>query len=51
MKGDPPGALKEAKGGELVGRFKEIGFGGSFVEDAETVKLHGVEVSILLTRV
>ena len=37
---DTPGALKEAEGGQVVGRFEEIGFGCSFVQDAEAVKLH-----------
>lgn len=36
----PPGALKKAEGGEIVGRFEEIGFGWSLVKDAEAVDLH-----------
>lgn len=45
-----PRALKEAEGGEFIGSFEEIGFGRSFVDDAEAVKLHGVAVSVLVTR-
>lgn len=45
-----PGALKEAEGGEIIGRFEEIGFGRSFVDDAEAVELHVVAESVLVTQ-
>lgn len=45
-----PGALKEAEGGEIIGRFEEIGFGRSFVDDAEAVELHVVAESVLFTQ-
>lgn len=45
-----PGALKKAEGGQVVGRFKEIGFGGSFVEDAEAVELHAAAGSVLVSQ-
>lgn len=37
---DSPGALKEAEGRQVVGRFEEVSSGGSFVQDAEAVELH-----------
>lgn len=46
----PPGALKEAEGGEVKGRFEEVGFGRSFVVDAEAVELHAAAVSVLVTQ-
>lgn len=45
-----PGALKEAEGGQVVGRFKEVGFGGSFVEDAEAVELHAAAGTVLVSQ-
>lgn len=47
---DPPGALKEAEGGEVIRRFEEVGFGRSFVDDAETVELHAAADSLLVTQ-
>jgi hypothetical protein len=31
---DPPGALEETEGGEVICGFEEIGFSRSFVENA-----------------
>lgn len=45
IQSDPPGALKEAEGGEVIGHFEEVGFGRSFVVDAEAVELHGQSVT------
>lgn len=42
-----PGALKEAEGGQVVGRFEEVGFGGSFEKDAQAVELHAGAGSVL----
>lgn len=36
----PPGALEEADGGEVVSRLEQVGFSGSFVQDAQAVELH-----------
>ena len=47
---DAPGALKEAEGGQVVGRFEEVGFGCSFVEDAEAVELHAAAGSVRVSR-
>lgn len=44
------GTLKEAKGGQVVGRFEEIGFGRSFVKDAEAVELHVAAGSLLVSQ-
>ena len=48
--GDRPGALKEAEGGEVVGRFEEVGFGPSFVVDADAVELHAAAVRVLVSQ-
>lgn len=37
---DTPWALKKTKGGKVIGRFEDVGFGCSFVDDAEAVELH-----------
>lgn len=42
----PPGSLKETEGGEVIGRFEEVCFGGSFMDDAEAVELHDASVSV-----
>lgn len=36
-----PWALKKTKGGKVIGCFEDVGFGCSFVNDAEAVELHG----------
>lgn len=46
---DPPGALEEAEGGEVKGRFEEVGFGRSLVVDAEAVELHAAAGSVLVS--
>lgn len=50
VQSDPPGALKEAEGGEVVGRFEEVAFGRSFIKDAEAVELHAAAGSALLSQ-
>lgn len=50
VQSDTPGALKEAEGGEVIGRFEEIGFGCSFMDDAEAVELHAVPGSVLVSQ-
>lgn len=50
IKADTPGALKEAEGGEVIGRFQEVGFGRSLVDDAEAVELHAVAGSVLVSQ-
>lgn len=45
---DTPWALKKTKGGKVIGRFEDVGFGCSFVDDAEAVELHDAAGSVTL---
>lgn len=42
--------MKEAEGGEVIGRFEEVGFGRSFMDDAEAVELHDAAGSVLVSQ-
>lgn len=45
---DTPGALEKTEGGKVIGRFEEVGFGGSFIDDTEAVELHDAAGSVTL---
>lgn len=46
VQSEAPGTLEEAKWGEVVGRFEEVGFGRPFIVDADTVELHAGSVVV-----
>lgn len=45
---DIPWALKKTIGGKLIGRFEDVGFSCSFVDDAEAEELHDAAGSVTL---
>lgn len=45
---DTPGALEKTEGGKVIGRFEEVGFGRSFIDDTEAVELHDAAGSVTL---
>lgn len=43
---DTPGALEKTEGGKVIGRFEEVGFGRSFIDNTEAEELHDAAGSV-----